>query len=73
MSSPLINTKLGLRSRTESTDSPSSMMVSSEAALPAQFSTHTDGPLKQGGTEMRTRFTDNQKAGIFTGLCSCWR
>jgi hypothetical protein len=34
MSSPLINTKLGLRSRTEATDSPSSMMVSSEAACP---------------------------------------
>lgn len=32
-----------------------------------RFSTLADGPLKQGGTEMRTRFTDSQKAGIFTG------
>jgi hypothetical protein len=33
-----------------------------------RFSTLADGPLKQGGTEMRTRFTDTQKAGIVTGL-----
>jgi hypothetical protein len=32
MTFPLINTKLGLRSRIEATDSPSSIMVWSEAA-----------------------------------------
>ena len=32
MTFPLINTKLGLRSRIEATDSPSSIMVLSEAA-----------------------------------------